>query len=65
MVLDYGLTQSVVYDFCFWYCVEGLGGYHEVNDAFDEVANLNPDVPEEGISGPPPNDHDRFWVYFG
>ena len=43
------LTWSLIYDFCFEYCVEGSGGHHEVADVFNKVAYLNPDVPEEGI----------------
>ena len=65
MRLYSGLPWSVVYDFCLEYCAEGLNGYHEVTDTFDEVSDLNPDVPEERISGPFPNDNDRFWVYSG
>ena len=37
-----------------------MGGYHEVTDAFAEVADLNTDEPEEIIAGPYPNNHDRF-----
>ena len=62
MGLDSDLTFSVVYDFYFGYCVEGSGGHHELADAFAEVADLNPYVLEEGISGPSLNDHDFFWV---
>ena len=65
MRLDFGLPQSSVYDFYLWYCVEGSGGYHEVTDDFDEVADLNPDVPEESIARPSTNDHDNLWVYSG
>ena len=64
MGLDSGLPRSVVYKFCFWYCVEGSGGNHEVVDAFTEVAELNPYVQEEGISGTFPNDYDCFRVYY-
>ena len=46
MILDAGLLRSVVYDLCFCYCVEGLSGYHEVTASFDEVSELNSDVPE-------------------
>ena len=63
MGLDSQLTWSVIYDFCFGYCAEGSGGHHEVADAFTKIADLNPDVPEEGISGLSPNNHDCFWVY--
>ena len=63
MGLDSGLTCSVIYDFCLGYFVEGSGINHEVADAFAKVAYLNPDVPEEGISGPSTHDHDCFWVY--
>ena len=52
MRLNSGLITRVSYDFCFWYYVEVLGGYHEVNDTFADVVDLNPDVPEEGIDGP-------------
>ena len=57
MELDYGLTWSVIYEFCFGYSVEGSGGNLEVTDPFTKVTYLNPDVPEECISGPSPNDH--------
>ena len=60
MGLDSGLTWSVVYELCFGYCVEGAGVHHEVSDAFTKVNDLNPDVPEEGISGPLPNYHDFY-----
>ena len=63
MGLDSGLIWSVIYDFCFGYCIEGSGGHHEAADAFIKIAYLNPYVPEEGISIPSPNDHDFFRVY--
>ena len=65
MGLDYGLTWSIIYDFCLGYCVEGYGGHHDLADDFTKVADLNLDVPKEGISGPSPNDHDCFQVYSG
>ena len=46
MGFDSGLSRSVVYDLCFWYCVKDSGGHHEVSDAFTEVDDLNHDVPE-------------------
>ena len=64
MGLDSGLTWSVVSDFCFWYCVESSGGHHEVVYAFTKVSDLNTYVLEEDISGPLPNDHNCFQVYF-
>ena len=63
MGLESGLNWSVVYDFCFGYCVEGSVVHHEVADAFNKVADLNPDVPEEGIAGPSPNENDCLRVY--
>ena len=45
MILDAGLPWRGVYEFCFWYCVEGVGGYHGVTYDFAEVADLNTDVP--------------------
>ena len=62
MILDSGLTRSVIYDFCSGYHLEGSGGHHEVSDAFTMVAYLNLDVPEEGIFVPLPNDHDCLQV---
>ena len=47
--LDSGLTHIVVYDFCFWYCIEGSGEYHEVTDDFTEFSDLNIDIPEDFI----------------
>ena len=44
MILGARLSCRLVYDFCLWYCVVGLGGYHEVTAAF-----------MESISGPSPN----------
>ena len=46
MGLDSRLSCSVVYELCFWYCVNNSGGHHEVSDAFTEVNDLNHDVPE-------------------
>ena len=63
MVLDSGLTWSVIYDFCFGYRVEGSGGNHGVSDAFTKADYMNPNVPEEGIAGPFPNDNDCIRVY--
>ena len=60
-----GLYWCIVYDLCFGNSVEGLISIHEVNDAFDEVSDLNPDVPEERVYGPYTNDHDSLWVYSG
>ena len=57
MRLDFGLTRSVLYDFCFWYCIEGSSVHHEVTDGFTGVYDLNQYVPEEDIFGPSPNDH--------
>ena len=56
--MDSGFTWSVVYDFLFWYCVEGSGGHHGVVDSCTKFAALNPDVTEEGIDGPSLDDHD-------
>ena len=64
MVLDSVLTWSAIYEFYFRYHVEGYDGHHEVAHAFTKVASLNPDVPEEGIAGPSPNDHGCFWLYY-
>ena len=63
MGLDYELTSSVIYDFCFGYCVEGSDRNHEFVDSFTKVSYLNPYVPEEGIYGPSSNDHDCLRVY--
>ena len=63
MGLDSGLTWSAIYDFCFGYRVKGSGGHDEVADSFTKFTYLNPDVLEEGISGPSPNDHYCFRVY--
>ena len=56
------LDWSAVYDLCLWYCVEGSSGYHNVTDYFADFSYLDPDEPEEGISGPYPNDHDCLKV---
>ena len=55
-----GLYWCIVYDLCFGNIVEYLIYVHEINDAFDEVADLNTDVPEEIIYGPYTNDHDSL-----
>ena len=60
MGLDSRLTWIIIYDLCFGYNVEGSSGHHEVADTFTKVAYLNPDVPEEGIPVPSPNDYDFF-----
>ena len=49
MRLNSGLAWSVVYEFCFLYCTEGLGVNHEVTDDLTEDTDLHLDVPEEGI----------------
>ena len=38
---------------------------HEVTDDLSEVADLNPNLLEEVISEPSPNDHDCLWLYYG
>ena len=55
-----GIPWCIVYDLCFGNIVEYLIYVHEINDAFDEVADLNTDVPEEIIYGPYTNDHDSL-----
>ena len=30
-----------------------------------DVADLNPDIPEEILAGPLHNNHDSFWLYSG
>ena len=62
MRLDDGLSQSLVYDFYLLYCVEGMCGYLEVIDEFDEVDDLNPYVPKEIIYGTYTNYHYCFWI---
>ena len=60
--MDYGLSWSVVYDFCFCNFVEGLDVQHEVTDAFIEVTDLDTYVPKEHISGPSTNNQDPLRI---
>ena len=62
MILDARLSQSVVYDYCFFNCVEGLGVHHEVTDAFTEFSDLNTYVSKERIYEPSPDDHYCFRI---
>ena len=62
MRLDTRFSRSVVHDLRFWGCVEGLGGYHEVTDAFTEFDDLNLDVTEDIISVPSPNGHNFLGI---
>ena len=59
------MNWCIVDYICFRSSVEDLISVHDVNDAFDEVSDLNPDVPEERIYGSYTNDHDSLWVYSG
>ena len=54
MRLDSGLSWSILYDFCFGDCLEVVGGYHDFNDAFTEVTDLNPYIPKDYIFVPYP-----------
>ena len=63
MILGTGLSRSVVYDLLLWNYVEGLGGYHEVTDAFTEITDMNYFVPKELFSVPSSNDHYCFRIY--
>ena len=59
------LYWCIVDDLCFGDSVEDLISVHGFNDAFDEVADLNPDVLEEIIYGPYTDDNNSLWVYSG
>ena len=54
----------VVDNFYLWYCVEVVIGCHEVNNALDDVTDLDDDIPQEGAACPLSHDHDCFWVQF-
>ena len=41
MILDNGMSSSVVCDFCFCNYVEGLDVHHDFTDTFTDVSGLN------------------------
>ena len=43
-------TRCVVDNIYLWYCIEGVIGCHEVNDALAEVTDLDADIPQEGAA---------------
>ena len=49
----------------FWYCVEFVIGFLEVNDALTEFIDLDTDIPQESADCPSSHDHDCLWVHFG
>ena len=46
MRLESRFPQDIVYEFCFKYCVEGMGRYHEVTDALAEGFDFIPNALE-------------------
>ena len=59
------LSRCVVYNFYFWYCVEGVIICHEVTDALAEVTDMDADIPQEGAACPSSHDLDCLRVHFG
>ena len=55
----------MVGDLYFCYCVEGVIGCHEVNNALAEVTGLDADILQEGAAFPSSHDHDCLRVHFG
>ena len=60
VVLCYGIHRCILYYLCFGNSLDLLISYYEVTYEFSEVADLNPDLPEEIIYGPSPNYHYCF-----
>ena len=48
----------------YWYCVEGVIVFHEVNDALAEVTDLDADITQEGAACPLSHYHGCFQVHF-
>ena len=57
--------QRVVDNLCFCYYIEYLVVIHEGTDAFDEVDNLDVDIPQKGVAIPSFHDHYSIWIQFG
>ena len=60
----------VVFSWCvgdnifFRYFIECLFVCHEGTDALAEIADLNLDIPQEGVTCPSSHDHDFLWIQF-
>ena len=63
--LYYILPLWIVDDFLFGNSIEGLIYNHEVTGTFTDESELFPDLLEEGISGPSPNDNYCLLVCLG
>ena len=55
----------MVDNFYLWYCVEGVGFFHEGTAALAELTDLDVDIPQEGAACLSSHDHDCFHVQFG
>ena len=59
------LSWHVVKNLCFRYCIECLVVSDEGNNALAEVADLDVNIPQEGISRPLFHHHDCLWIHSG
>ena len=58
------LSWYVLYNICFHYCIECLF-FFEGTDTLAEVADMDSDIPQEGVASPSLHDHDFLWIHFG
>ena len=59
------LSWRVVENICFPYCIEVLFVSHEGTDDLSEVADLDVDIPQRGVSIPSSRYHYCIWIHFG
>ena len=58
------LYWCVVANICFQYCIECLFVCHEGTDTLAEIAEMDADIPQEGVAIPSSHDHDYLWIHF-
>ena len=59
------LYWHVEENLCFWFCIERLVVSHEETDSFAEVADLDGDIPQEGVAISSSYDNYCLWINFG
>ena len=56
------LYWNVIENICLRYCIELLFISHQGTDALDEVADMDADIPQEGVARPLSHDHDCLCI---
>ena len=56
------LYWHVIENICLPYCIELLFISHQGTDALDEVADMDADIPQEGVARPFSHDHDCLCI---